>query len=403
VANSELSLTFSHRFISEPFCSKNVVMRFALVCHFGHLLAIYEKVGYGGKMPKYDAYTTTVVGAHSVPRWYEAMDRLVAAGQLSTGDFADAQLRSSQAAILEQEVAGIDIITGGEMHRRTHNRHSPPNAMLNHFWEKIPSFQGETKPKPITKYDPNVFHPAAICRGPIQDSVDLGLVDEFLTNSTFARKPVKITMTGPHLLASVAYDEYYGDIRGMMADFAKLLRQNFNRLAGAGCKHIQIDEPYFTPVGDEEVRAAADFINMTIEDLPEDVVVSVHICQGNYAVGADYDGQIGHRYFDTGRYKADIVSGIDCDVYLVEHDMVPHYRGLLGNKQLGVGAVDVQAPNVETGEQVADRIKAHEWLSPDQTIITCTCGFNHLPRHIALGKLHAMRNAQAILRGTGRA
>jgi 5-methyltetrahydropteroyltriglutamate--homocysteine methyltransferase len=99
-------------------------------------------------MPRYAPYTTTVVGAHSVPRWYEALDRLVALDQLAEGDFADAQLRASQAAILEQEVAGIDVITGGEMHRRRHNRHSPPNAMLNHFWHKIPSFQGETRPSP---------------------------------------------------------------------------------------------------------------------------------------------------------------------------------------------------------------------------------------------------------------
>ena len=103
---------------------------------------------------RYPKYTTTVVGAHSVPRWYESLDRLVALGQLAPGDFADAQLRATQAAILEQEIAGIDVITGGEMHRRTHNRHAPPNAMLNHFWQKIPSFQGETKPKPITPHDP---------------------------------------------------------------------------------------------------------------------------------------------------------------------------------------------------------------------------------------------------------
>jgi 5-methyltetrahydropteroyltriglutamate--homocysteine methyltransferase len=49
-----------------------------------------------------------------------------------------------------------------------------------------------------------VFHPATICRGPIVDSVDLGLVEEFKTASSFARKPVKVTMTGPHLLAAVA-------------------------------------------------------------------------------------------------------------------------------------------------------------------------------------------------------
>ena len=350
-------------------------------------------------MPPYPRYTTTVVGAHSVPRWYEALDRLVAVGQLAEGHLADAQLRASQAAILEQEIAGIDVVTGGELHRRRHNRHSPPNAMLNHFWERIPSFQGETRPKPITQYDPNVFHPAAVCRGPIPDTVDLGLVEEFKTVSSFARKPVKVTMTGPHLLSAVAHDEYYNDISRMIGDFGKLLRQNFNRLAEAGCKHIQIDEPYFTPVGDAEVRSAVDAINMSIEDLPDDVHVMVHICQGNYAVGADYDGQIGHRYFDHGRYKADLVCKIECDGYLIEHDMTPHYERCLGHRQLGIGAVDVQSPNVETGEQVVERINTHKWLAPEQTIITSSCGFNHLPRHIALGKLRAMTEAKAILTG----
>ena len=337
------------------------------------------------------------MGAHSVPRWYEALDRQVALGHLGAGDFADAQLRATQAAILEQEIAGIDIITGGEMHRRTHNRHAPPNAMLNYFWHKIPSFQGETKPKPITRHDPNVFHPAAICRGPILDTVDLGLVQEFETVSSFARKPVKITMTGPHLLAAVAYDEYYNDVSRMMADFGKLLHRNFRKLAEAGCKHIQIDEPYFTPSSEEEVANAVDVINMAIEGLPDDIHLLVHICQGNYAVGPDYDGQIGHRYFDTGRYKADLACKIDCDAFLIEHDMTHHYEGCLGDKQLGVGAVDVQAPNVETGEQVAERIRAHKWLSPEQTIVTSSCGFNHLPRHIALGKLRAMKQAKDIL------
>src|SRR5271157_4201405 len=174
-------------------------------------------------MARYSRYTTTVVGAHSVPRWYEALDLLVTLGQLSPADVADAQFRAGQAAILEQEIAGIDVITGGEMTRRTHNRHSPPNAMLNFFWQKIPAFQGATRPRPISPHDPNVFHPAAICHGPIADTIDLGLVEEFNFVSSFARKPVKITMTGPHLLSAIAYDEYYSDTRRMMADFGKLL------------------------------------------------------------------------------------------------------------------------------------------------------------------------------------
>jgi 5-methyltetrahydropteroyltriglutamate--homocysteine methyltransferase len=350
-------------------------------------------------MPRYAKYTTTVIGAHSVPRWYDSLDHLLSIGQLSPGDFADAQLRASQAAILEQEIAGIDLITGGEMHRRTHNRHSPPNAMLNHFWQKIPSFRGATRPKPITLHDPNIFHPASTCRGAIDEDIDLGLAEEFRTVSSYARRPVKITMTGPHLLAAVAYDEHYNDLPRMMADFGKLLRWNFLRLAEAGCKHLQIDEPYFSARDDKEVEAAVGVINDAIEGLPDDMHVMVHICQGNYAMGPDYDGQIGHRYFDTGRYKADLVCRIDCDGFLIEHDMGHHYEGFLGDKQLGVGAVDVQAPNVETGDLVAERIRALKWLAPDQTMITSSCGLNHLPRHIALGKLRAMTAAKKILSG----
>jgi 5-methyltetrahydropteroyltriglutamate--homocysteine methyltransferase len=46
----------------------------------------------------YPKYSTTVIGAHSMPDWYEALDRLVAAGQLSMASMTDAQYRSSQAA-----------------------------------------------------------------------------------------------------------------------------------------------------------------------------------------------------------------------------------------------------------------------------------------------------------------
>jgi 5-methyltetrahydropteroyltriglutamate--homocysteine methyltransferase len=350
-------------------------------------------------MKLYPKYTTTVIGAYSVPDWYESLDRLVSFGQLSMAAMIDAQFRAGEAAILDQELAEIDVVTGGEMHRRTHNRHSPPNAMLNHFWQRIPAFQGSTKPKPITPHDPNVFHPAATCRGPIKENIDLGLVDEFKAVSALTRRPVKITMTGPHMLAAVAYDEYYNDIFRMMADLGKLLRHNFHELAAAGCKHIQIDEPLFTMAEDREVQAGVDAINMAIADLPDDIHVSTHVCQGNYAVGKEYDAQIGHRYFDAGRYKADLVCKIECCSYLIEYDMTPHFEGLLGNRQLGVGAVDVQDPKVETGEVVAARIRKYGWLAPEQTIVTSSCGFNHLPRQAAFGKLKAMTDAKRILGG----
>ena len=350
-------------------------------------------------MPGYEKYATTVIGAHSVPDWYEALDRLVAVGQMSMTTLADAQYRASEAAVLEQEIAKIDVVTGGEMHRRTHNRHSPPNAMLNYFWQMIPAFQGGTRPKPITPRDPNVFHPAATCKAKIYDSVDLGLSEEFRMVSALTERPVKITMTGPHMLAKVAYDEFYGSLPPMMEDLAKLLRFNFQLLAEAGCKFIQIDEPLFTLPEDDEVVAAIDAVNMAIEGLPRDVHVSMHICQGNYAVGKEYDAQIGHRYFDVGRYKADLVCKANCSSLMVEYDMAGEYEPYLGNKQLGVGAVDVQDPSVETSQIIVERIQANRWLVPEQTVITSSCGFNHLPRQTAFGKMKAMSEAKRILSG----
>lgn len=348
---------------------------------------------------RYSKYSTTVIGAYSVPDWYEALDRLMAVGQLAKASMSDAQYRTTQAAVLDQELAEIDVVTGGEMHRRTHNRHSPPNAMLNHFWQRIPAFQGSTRPRPITPHDPDVFHPAATCRSRIDERIDLGLLDEFKQVTALTRRPVKITMTGPHMLTKIAFDEHYNDLRAMMQDSAKLLRHNFLMLSDAGCQHIQVDEPLFTMSDDDEVRAAVDAINLAIADLPPTVHVSVHVCQGNYAVGKEYDAQIGHRYFDTGRYKADLITKIECSSYLIEHDMTHHFEGLLGDRQLGVGAVDVQDPKVETGETVAARIRQYRWLDPEQTIVTSSCGFNHLPRAIAAGKLRAMTEAKRILGG----
>jgi 5-methyltetrahydropteroyltriglutamate--homocysteine methyltransferase len=348
-------------------------------------------------MAYYGKYTTTVVGSYSVPRWYEVLEREVESGILSRGDMADAQFRVSQAAIVDQEIAGIDIITGGEMHRRTNNRHAPPNAMLNFFWEKIPGFSGETRPKPITAKDPNVFHPAAVCTAKIEYA-DLGLVDEFYGISRFARKEIKITMTGPHMLAKVAHDEYYGDMARFMEDLAKVLNHNFIELEKAGCRHIQIDEPLFAISDDQEVEAAVDAINLALEGVNY-ATVQVHICQGNYAVGEDYDGQIGHRYFDTGRYPAEQICNINCDALLIEHDLTPTYEGLLGNKQLFIGAADVQDLAIETPETIVQRIKRHSWLPPEQTLITTSCGLNHLPRPIAFGKLKAIADAKRILRG----
>lgn len=81
--------------------------------------------------------------------------------------------------------------------------------------------------------------------------------------------------------------------------------------------------------------------------------------------------------------------------------MTPEYEGHLRNQQLAIGVADVQDLNVESPDTLVERINewAGSWLPPEQTLITSSCGMNHLPREIAFGKLSAMAGARDILRG----
>ncbi|HZD65781.1 MAG TPA: hypothetical protein VE152_06765 [Acidimicrobiales bacterium] len=337
-------------------------------------------------------YTTSVVGSYSVPPWYEVLEKQVEAGALSPADMQDVQFRASQAAIADQEFAGIDVITGGEMHRRTNNRNAPPNAMLNYFWQRIPGFSSETRPKNITPKDEHVTHPAQVLTGPVKDA-DLTLADEYKMVAKFTHPPaeVKVTMTGPHMLAKVAWDEYYNDINTFMHELAKVLNANFRKLQDAGCKHVQVDEPLFAAVDRTEVQQAVDAINQAFEGVT--MTKWVHICQGNYAYAADYDGQIGHRYFDFGHYPADLIVGIDCDAIMAEYDFVDQYQGLLKNQQMAAGVADVINPMVESPETLIERAKSYSWLPREQTLLTTSCGLNHHSREIALGKLQSLQAA----------
>jgi 5-methyltetrahydropteroyltriglutamate--homocysteine methyltransferase len=337
----------------------------------------------------YPKYATTVVGGHSVPGWYKALEQLAAAGSLPAADMREAQCAATQAAILDQEIADIDIVSGGEVHRRSDYRHAPACTLLDFFWQKIPAFRGRTMPRAITTADATRLHPTAVCRGPITDDADLGLVDEYRLVRHYARHDVKVTVTGPHMLAKIAYDEYYSDIKTMMLDLGKLIRHNFSKLKEAGCRHVQISEHLFPIADEDEIRGAIDAINLAVEGLK--LHVQMHICQSNYS--GDSSGR---------RYPAKAISDIDCDVLLVEHEMAANYEGLLGNKQLAVGAADVRDMAVETPETIADRVARFRWLAPEQTMITTSDSMSQLPRPIALGKLQAMSAAKRLLAGRAR-
>lgn len=99
----------------------------------------------------------------------------------------------------------MEVVSDGELFRRDDNSFGPPNALINYFAAKIPGFSGELRPKTgITPVAPEASLPAPVVVGR-PEPTSLGLTDELNFLRATTERPVKIAMTGPHMLAFASF------------------------------------------------------------------------------------------------------------------------------------------------------------------------------------------------------
>jgi len=73
--------------------------------------------------------------------------------------------------------------------------------------------------------------------------------------------------------------------------------------------------------------------------------------------------------------------------------------GLLPDKEVLVGAINVATEEIETPEKVASTLRAAmEFVDPERIVACTNCGMAPLPRHVAEGKLKALGEGAALLR-----
>ena len=344
---------------------------------------------------------TTVVGSYSVPDWYPVLQERVEQGALLPSAFGDAKEIAALGAIKDQETAGIDLISDGEMFRRDDNRFGPPNAMINYFAAKIPGFSGELRDRSgITPLDPSASLPAPVVTGQLRP-MPLGLVEELRFLRRYTSHPVKIAMTGPHMFARIVWDEQYGSPETLAMEMAKIINAELRRLDRAGCDVIQLDEPllWFRP---DDQAWGIKAVNACFQGVKR-AKKALHVCQGNY--NPDPAAHRGLRVFPS-EFEAILPVMQEAHVDLVlmafaglkEID-ISVLKDFPKNKMIGVGAVDVQDHRVETAAQVARTIRRVLKYVPAKRLFVCPdCGLNHLPRPVAFGKLQAMVRGAALVR-----
>ena len=211
---------------------------------------------------------TTVIGSHAKPGWWHACKDLFDFGEWGEADLKELLDDAVDVAILDQQRAGVDIISDGESRRL--------DGYVDGYYAII---QGIEPSEPARKAGPWGYDQQTryLATGHIEAPSGLGIVDEFEYLHAHTDRPTKATCAGPLTFASrIRPGDVYASTVEIAAEFAHVINEELKALVAAGADFIQIDEPARGTVTGQEM---ARLFNMATEGV--DAKLAFHICFGN--------------------------------------------------------------------------------------------------------------------------
>jgi 5-methyltetrahydropteroyltriglutamate--homocysteine methyltransferase len=332
---------------------------------------------------------TTVVGSYPQPNWLIDRDKLgskvprVRAPEIwriGSEQLEQAQDDATLLAIRDMEAAGIDIITDGEMRRESYS---------NRFATALEGVDIEHPGSTINRTGTRSVVPRIA--GPIRRTHPVEVRDvEFLRRNT--DRKIKITLPGPFTMAQQAQDDYYKDEEALAMAYAAAVNEEIRDLKNAGADVIQLDEPWLQARAERAARYGVKAINRALQGIGGTSVV--HLCFGYAAAVKDKPS----GYSFLAQLAETSASQISIEAAQPRLDLA--ILESLAPKQVMVGVIDLSTDEVETAEQVATRIRAAlKHVPAERLVLAPDCGMKYLTRDAAFGKLKALADGAALVRG----
>ncbi|RPI48365.1 MAG: 5-methyltetrahydropteroyltriglutamate--homocysteine methyltransferase [Betaproteobacteria bacterium] len=335
-------------------------------------------------------FPVSLVGSYPQPDWL--IDRAGLAGhsvprvrakhlwRIPEPYLLEAQRDATLVAIREQEEAGLDIVTDGEIRRESY---------FNRFATALDGIDIEHAGSTLSRGGRPVTVPRIV--GPIRRLAPVEVEDmAFLRAHT--RRLAKITLPGPFTMTQLAQDDYYGDEEGVAMAYAQAVNEEMRDLFAAGADIVQIDEPYMQAQPEKARRYAVKAINRALDGIEGTTVV--HMCFGYAAmVGSDKPNRYAFlddlRRCDCKQVSLETAQPrLDCSTL-----------GVLDNKKVLLGVIDLSDMTIESDVTVAERIEAAlPYVRPENIIVAPDCGMKYLPREVAYGKMRAMVEGARLAR-----
>lgn len=332
---------------------------------------------------------TTIAGSLPKPSWLAEPEELWAPWRLEGEELEQGKRDAALIWIKEEEDAGIDIVTEGEQFRM---------HFVHGFLEQVAGIDWDKKTKMGIRDGRYVVDVPTVTGALSRKGSVHRLEARFARAHT--KRGLKFTLPGPMTICDTIADVHYGKRADMAMAFAELLNQEARELEAEGVDLIQFDEPAFNVFMDDVKEWGIAALHKAIEGLK--CQTAVHICYG-YGIKANLDwkeslGSEWRQYEEIfpalNESRLDQVS-LECANSKVPLSLI----GLLSNKTVMVGAIDVASETVETPEQVAATIRAAMEFVDAERISPCTnCGMAPLPRNVAVGKLQALGAGAELVR-----
>jgi len=292
------------------------------------------------------------------------------------------------------ESAGLDYVYDGEENRIEMYEHPIRHSDGFEFYGHVRSF------------DDRYYRKAACVRKVgFRDAYHL---DEFKYVKQIAKRRIKVPVTGPYTLAEWSFNEYYQDRlsrdyddprklkldakRDFLLDIAKeIIRPNLRSLVEAGAEWVQIDEPAVS-TKPAEVPFFVEAFNECTSGL--NCKLSVHVCFSDYRLLYPHIldlrncSQLALEFANRGQ---SITLAYEQLNLLNEFD---------DEREVGLGVADVHVDDIETPEQVRDRINyAVKTLgNAERIFVNPDCGLRTRSWDVAYRKLCNITRGAALAR-----